>query len=263
MSESEEQTKREHGHNEHQSPEPSEDSSQGEPRQCSSPTDDGTNQGEQDHDSSSDAAASSNDTRSTTDGASGSDKTSHKDDLDATEDEASQALQSLLEYVASNHGAGTAPLPDDVQSKVDYLFSDDFQSKLGRRILADDIGDNLRLMIHEKFGNTESGAYGIGSFAKRVGIGRNRAGAIIRGKSKEILNLKVSEIADYSYALGVTPAVLIGELSEDEQETIDALRGLDEQDRAAVRRIIDSLSRRGHDATSDTGTKISSEDGGL
>jgi hypothetical protein len=263
MSESKEQAERDQQRNEHQSPEPSEDSSQGEPRQCSSPTDDGSNQGEQDHDSSSDAADSSNDTHSTTDGASGSVETRRKDDWDAVEDEASQALQSLFEYVASNHGAGTAPLPDDVQSKVDYLFSDEFQSKLGRLILADDIGDNIRLMVHEKFGNTESGAYGIGSFSKRVGIGRNRAGAIFRGKSKEILNLKVSELADCSYALGVTPAVLIGELSEDEQETIYALRDLDERDRAAVQRIIDSLSRRGHDAASDTGTKISSEDGGL
>lgn len=263
MSESEERAERDHGRNECQSPESSEDRSQREPRQCPNPTDDGTNQGEQDDDSSSDAADSSNDTHSTTGDVSGSDKTSRKDDLDATEDEVCQIFQSLIDYMASNHGAGTAPLPDDVQSKVDYLFSDDFQSKLGRRILADDIGDNLRLMIHEKFGNTESGAYGIGSFAKRVGIGRNRAGAIIRGKSKEILNLKVSEIADYSYALGVTPAVLIGALTEDEQETIDALRDLDERDRAAVLRIIDSLSRRGHDATSDTGAKSPSEDGGL
>lgn len=263
MSESKEQAERDHGRNECQSPEPSEDSSQGEPRQCSSPADDSTNQGEHDHGSSVDAAASSNDTRSTTGDVSGYDETSRKGDLDATEDEAIQILQSMLEYVASNHGAGTAPLPDDVQSKVDYLFSDGFQSKLGRRILADDIGDNLRLMVHEKFGNTESGAVGIGKFANRVGIGRNRAGAIIRGKSKEILNLKVSEIADYSHALGVTPAVLIGALTEDEQEMIDALRDLDERDRDAVRRIIDSLSRRGHDATSDTDTKSPSEDGGL
>ncbi|MCI1998531.1 MAG: hypothetical protein LKJ49_07855 [Olsenella sp.] len=180
-------------------------------------------------------------------------------------------LAAFDELKAVAEGSRGASAMDTMHSCTDRIAHElaNLQKKLWRRAIADGIRDNIRWLVREKFGNPESGDDGIGKFAKLVGISRNRAGSIFRGNTKAILNLKVSDIADFSRVLGVTPGVLIGELTEDEQETIDALRELDDYDKNFVRREIkrvlerERALKRGHDTASGTGVKSSSENNGL
>ena len=75
-------------------------------------------------------------------------------------------------------------------------------------------------------------------FVKSSGINKDRFAKIEKGNS----DLKLSEIARCSVALGVSPSVAIGDITEEEWRLVEQLRGMGDSDRELVKSLIERLA---------------------
>lgn len=145
-------------------------------------------------------------------------------------DQAARMVAKEIRSQATENPGGYLPSTADVGNAIEDAC-DRYQREVAARA-----GKSLRQLIKEQRFEARTWKP-ISYFRELADIKKTRFAQIEKGET----DIKLSEIVRCSIALGVSPSVVIGDITEEEWRLVEQLRGMGDSDRELVKSLIERL----------------------
>lgn len=147
--------------------------------------------------------------------------------------EPTSELRGMVDAEIRRRGAENLS-PDELASIINDAIEQETQRKVDE--VAARAGESLRRLIKEQRYKARTWKP-ISYFRELADIRKTRFAQIEKGET----DFRLSEIVRCSIALGVSPSVVIGDITEEEWRLVEQLRGMGDSDRELVKSLIERL----------------------
>ena len=162
-----------------------------------------------------------------------------REDFDGYPGELDEAERETLKEKIREKGPELRPLDGEARRRemeeLDSLIKDmlkEYQQEVAFRA-----GETLERLVNEKMRKYPSWRPK-SDFLELSGLKPDKFAKVEKGKA----DIRLDEIARCSFALGVSPSVVIGDVTEEEWRIVEQLRGMGDSDRELVKSLIERLA---------------------